>query len=354
MHNIFYSSFALVLFSVMACTGNSAKAKPNYVYKDAPKPGILAKVAGVELTEEDLVGDDQVTFLDLKKKEHAYKMDRLREVIKQKMIGAEAAKAKMSLDEYIEKKVVAGTLSVSTKEYDEFVKSKRIPEAQITPELKERINTFIKESKREEKIDAYVAKLTKSTPVEVHFKKPRSNVKVDIGKAPVLGDRNTPVTIVAFSDFQCPYCSKGALVMHEAKKKYGNKLSIAFKHFPLSFHAQAKPAAEASMCVHEQGGDAKFWKFHDVAFKNQEKLELSNLEDYAKQAGADIAKYKTCMESKKFAAYVEEDMRYGEKLKVRSTPMFFINGEVLAGALPIEAFSEVIDEAIADAKSSGK
>ncbi len=344
-----FGSLSVAIFSVMACTGSSAKAKPNYVFKDAPKPGILAKIAGVELTEDDLVGDDQLTFLELKKKEHAYKMDRLREVVKQKLVGAEAAKAKMSLDEYVDKKIVGGAMSVSNKEYDEFVKSKRIPEAQITPELKERIHAFIKETKREEKIDAYVAKLTKSTPVEVYFKKPRSNVKVDAGSAPVLGDKSAPIMIVAFSDFQCPYCSRAATTIHEVKKKYGSKVAVAFKHFPLSFHAQAKPAAEASMCVNEQG-ESKFWKFHDITFKGQEKLEPSHLEDYAKQAGADMAKFKACLESKKFAAAVDADIKYGEKLKVRSTPTFFINGEVLAGALPAEAFIEVIDDALSEAK----
>jgi protein-disulfide isomerase len=97
------------------------------------------------------------------------------------------------------------------------------------------------------------------------------------------------------------------------------------------------------MCVNDQG-TAKFWKFHDLAFKNQDKLDPANLEKFAKESGADVAKYKECVSAKKFADYVQKDMEYGEKIGVKSTPTFFVNGQLISGALPIEAFSEVIDE----------
>jgi protein-disulfide isomerase len=97
------------------------------------------------------------------------------------------------------------------------------------------------------------------------------------------------------------------------------------------------------MCVYEQGKD-KFWKFHDIAFAAQDKLDPESLAKHAKASGADEKKFKECFDAHKYADFVKKDQAYGEKLGVRSTPTFFVNGQLLSGALPVDAFSEVIDE----------
>lgn len=346
-----YFSFTLattlvtvLVFGVIAsCTDRQAKAKPNYLFKDAPKPGVVAKIAGEEVTEDQLIGDDKVDFFDLKKREYDLRMDRLNKLLVDRLIGAEAKKANLPLEDFIAKKVVGGEIKISEKDFKKFVADKRIPESQLNPQIKERINAYLQNQKKQDMVQAYVAKLTKSNPVEVYFKKPKMDIKVEIGQAPTFGKDSAKVTIVEFSDFQCPFCSRGANTVTEIKKKYGNKVKIAFKHFPLPMHKEAMPAAEASMCVNEQGVD-KFWKFHDLAFKNQEKLDEASLEKYAKESGADVKKYGDCVKAKKYAEFVRKDMEYGETIGVKSTPTFFINGQLVAGALPIESFSEIIDE----------
>ena len=127
-------------------------------------------------------------------------------------------------------------------------------------------------------------------------------------------------------------------------KKYGSKVGVSFKHYPLPFHERAGPASEMAMCVKKVGNDDKFWKFHDIAFKNQDKLDNDNLVKFAKEAGANEAKAKECYDKGEFKAFVAKDMEYGNKIGVRSTPTFFVNGQMVAGALPIEQFSEMIDE----------
>lgn len=336
------ASSALIL--ALGCTQSSAKL--NYVFKDSPKPGIVAKIGTTEITEDELLsGEARINFIELKKKEYDLKLDQLNKLVQERLIGEEAKKANMSLDDYMKKSVLKKEIKIADSEYNEFVKAKKIPDAQITPQLKERIFSFMREEKQGKIVQEYVAKLTKSNPVEVYFKKPKLSIAVDVGNAPIWGNPNSKVTIVEFSDFQCPFCSRGAETVDELKKKYKGKIKIAFKHFPLSFHKDAKPAAEASMCAGDQGSE-KFWKFHDIAFKNQKDLSPEALEKYAVQAGAQAAKYKECMASKKFAAAVEADMAYGEKLGVRSTPTFFVNGELIAGALPADAFADIIDEAL--------
>jgi protein-disulfide isomerase len=340
---------AVVFAIVSACTGQQAKAKPNFVYKEATKPGVVAKIGNEDITEDTLIGEDKLDFFDLKKREYELKMDRLNRLIVEKLIGAEAKQAGMSLEDYINKKIVGGEVKISDKEFKKFVADKHIPESQINPQVKERIMSYLQTMKKQEAVQNYVAKLTAKTPVEVYFQKPKMNVQVDASGAPNTGHPDAKVQIVEFSDFQCPFCSRAAETVNELKKKYGSKINIAFKQFPLPMHKDAKPAAEASLCMNEQGVD-KFWKFHDLAFKNQDKLDAAGLEKIAKDAGADVAKFKECVGAKKYAAVVQKDMEYGEKLGVRSTPTFFVNGQLISGAVPIENFSEVIDDELSSKK----
>ncbi len=351
----FYKKNALSLVTILVaastavvvtgCTGSQAKTKPNIVTKDnPPAPGVVAKINGENINEEQLIGDDKMDFFELKKKEYELKMERLNRLIVEKMIGGEAKKANMSLDDYINKKVV-GDVKISDSDYKKFVKEKNVPESQLTPQLKERIMGYLQQMKKQELLQAYIAKVTKNNPVEVYFQKPKMMVNVEPGNGPWFGGENAKVTIVEFSDFQCPYCAQGAERVHELKKKYGNKIKLYFRQFPLppTMHPQARQAAEASLCVNEQGMD-KFWKYHDLLFKNQDKLDDANLAKFAKEAGADQAKFEECYKAKKYAAQVQSDMAYGEKVGVRSTPTFFVNGQLINGALPVESFSEIIDE----------
>ena len=345
-------ALAVLIFGVIsACTeGEAAKAKPNYLFKDGGKPGIVAKIGNEEVNEDELMGDDKMSFFDLKRKEYDLRINALNQLLVKKLVGAEAKAKGMDLETYVNKVVTKGEIKVSPSEYNKFVEEKHIPAAQINDQLKERINSYLKEQRREDMINNYIAALTKKTPVEVYFKKPKMNVQVDVAAySPTFGPKDSSVTIVEFSDFQCPFCSRAAETVTQLKKKYGSKVKFAFRHFPLPMHKDARPAAEASMCVNEQGAD-KFWKFHDAAFKAQDKLDAAGLEAAAKVAGADLKKFKDCVASKKFAAQVDEDTKYGEKIGVRSTPTFFVNGQMLAGALPIDQFSETIEEELADAK----
>jgi len=342
---------AVLSFAVIsACTQEQAKAKPNIVHKDAaPAPGVVAKVDGQNISEDDLIGDGKFDFYELKKREYDLKMERLNKLLQDRLIGAEAKTASMSTEDYINKKIVGGGVKISDGDVKKFIAEKHIPDSQVNPQIKERIISYLQQLKRQDAIEAHVAKLTKNNPVEVYFNKPKMDVQVDAGNAPILGGTDAKVQVIEFSDFQCPYCARGAEVVHELKAKYGNKIKIAFKQFPLPMHHDARPSAEAALCVNEQG-TAKFWKFHDLAFKAQDKLDSAGLAKLAKEAGADEKKFSECLTGKKFSSAVDEDMKYGEKIGVRSTPTFFVNGQLIAGAVPIEQFSEIIDDELANKK----
>ena len=163
---------------------------------------------------------------------------------------------------------------------------------------------------------------------------------VAIGEAPTLGPDDAPVTIVEFSDFECPFCSRGANTVKKVVKAYKNKVRLAFKHFPLNFHPFAKLAAQASMAAHQQG---KFWEYHDILFANTKRLDRDSLLRYAQSLDLEMGSFTEGMESSSLRVYVEEDMRQGSKLGVTGTPAFFVNGVFLNGAQPFSAFKELID-----------
>jgi protein-disulfide isomerase len=169
-------------------------------------------------------------------------------------------------------------------------------------------------------------------------------------KDPTWGDADAPVTIVEFSEFQCPFCARVLPTVKQIKDTYGpKKVRIVWKNQPLSFHQNAKPAAEAAQTVFALKGSEAFWKFHDLAFENQRTLTEENYEKWAAQAGVDVAKFKADYKAKKHAAKVDEDQALANKVGASGTPAFRINGVTLSGAQPFEKFKEVIDAQLAEA-----
>jgi protein-disulfide isomerase len=195
-------------------------------------------------------------------------------------------------------------------------------------------------TKVEEGINAYVKKQQAAQNAPAAPTKP---VDVSVDNDAVEGDANAPVTIVEFSDFQCPYCGRYATQTYpQIKDKYikTGKVKYVFRDFPLGFHENAKPAAIAAECVREKGGDDAFWKYHDTLYSNQGTLTADNLKKYASDLGYDIA---SCLDSQKYADEVDADMKDGQSYGVRGTPAFFINGTLLSGAQPFSAFETAIE-----------
>jgi protein-disulfide isomerase len=168
---------------------------------------------------------------------------------------------------------------------------------------------------------------------------------------PTRGNPDAPVVIVEFSEFQCPYCARGANTVTELLQKYPNDVKFVFKHFPLDFHNWAKPAAIASHCAAQQNADA-FWKLHDEYFKNQRAINAGNVleksKEYLQDTGVDMALWSTCAEDTTSAEYqaasaaVDADTALGKQLGVTGTPGFFVNGQFLKGAVPVAQFEPLI------------
>lgn len=170
---------------------------------------------------------------------------------------------------------------------------------------------------------------------------PKATYKVEVGDAYAKGPADAKVTIVEWSDFQCPFCSRVVPTIKQLSDKYGNDIRIAFKHNALPMHNRAKAAAIAAEAAGKQG---KFWEMHDLLFANQKELTDENFAKWAGDLGLDVEKFKADMADPAVAKKVDENQKQGTTLGARGTPAFFVNGRYLSGAQPVEAFSALIDE----------
>ena len=167
-------------------------------------------------------------------------------------------------------------------------------------------------------------------------------IEVSIDDDAVKGDENAPVTIIEFSDYECPFCKRFFEQTYPQIVDYieAGKVKYVFRDFPLGFHANAKPAAIAAECAGEQG---KYYEMHDLLFQNQDSLNTENYKKWAGELGLDQAQFDECVDTEKYADEVDQDLSDGQSYGVSGTPAFFINGVLISGAQPFEVFKQAIE-----------
>jgi protein-disulfide isomerase len=181
-------------------------------------------------------------------------------------------------------------------------------------------------------------------------------MRVPLGNSPQRGPSDAWVTIVEFSDFQCPFCGAAEPTIEQVLALYPADVRLVYKHFPLPQHPSARPAANAAECARVQGTapDGYFWEMHDLLFANQRALDAASLAGYAGQiAGLDAVAWQACFDAKQFDARVQADFDLGVSVGVNATPTFAINGEPLVGAAPLDTFKAAVEAARATAIASG-
>jgi protein-disulfide isomerase len=171
-----------------------------------------------------------------------------------------------------------------------------------------------------------------------------SHVDIQPGDSPSKGPKNAPVTLIIFSDFQCPFCSRVEPTLKQVEQSYGDKVRIVWKHKPLPMHPNAKPAAEAAEAAREQG---KFWQMHDKMFAAQGELSPASYEKWARELGLDVARFKASIASGRNTARIDADDGQASAIGINGTPTMVVNGEKVVGAVPFENLKAVIDRQLA-------
>jgi protein-disulfide isomerase len=298
----------------------------------------------ITLKQVDEKISGQLKQMDKKKLE--LRQQTAEQMVLEALVKAEAAKAGQTDEQWlkanIESKIPPPSDAEILKVFEE--NKARMPPGSTVESMREQIIGFLQQDQRREAAGKLFDEIKTKANYKLLLEEPRVQVAA-VG--PARGPDSAPITIVEFSDFECPFCSRAEESVSAVMEKYAGKVKLVFRHFPLSFHANAQKAAEASACANDQG---KFWEMHKQLFANQKALTVPELKSHAASVGLDKAKFDECLDSGKHAELVKKDMEAGAEAGVSGTPAFFINGKLLSGALPASEFEKVID---AELKAKG-
>ena len=315
--------------------------------QSAPGGDVAARVGDREISTREL--DERWRGQD--PSEHAEAMQKVFEgrraaldALVAEMLIAEAAKAKgMSAEAYEKAEIDRRSKPVTEADVVSFYQANTSQMQGRTvdvmaPVIRQFLQTQMRTSARQE----LVAELRKTGPaVRVLLDPPRRQVEIEPAD-PSIGSPSAPVTLVEFSDFQCPYCQRVAPTLKQVRATYGDKVRVVWKDFPLTqIDPQAFKAGEAAHCAADQG---KYWEYHDRLFANQQTLQVDDLRAHAATLGLDPSKFDACLDSSKYGDRVRSGVAQGNRLGVNSTPTIYVNGRLVAGAQPYEVIAAVIDE----------
>lgn len=330
-------ALGLVGFVLPACAGDksAAAAKPA-----DPKAEVVAEVAGKSVTMADLEASVAPQLSQIDRQRQQLLEQALERLVEDKLFEAEAAARGTTPDALVQQEITAKVGEVTDAEVQQWYQANQArignrPLEQIAPQIK----NFLVQQKSAGVREQFVASLRAKHPTRILMDVAR--VEVAEAGAPAKGPAGAPVSIIEFSDFECPFCSRVVPSIDEVVKTYGDQVRVAFRQFPLNIHPRAQKAAEASLCAHEQG---KFWQMHDLMFGDQKKLEIADLKSKAGSLGVDQAKFDACLDGGKFASQVSADMADGQKAGVTGTPAIFINGRFVNGAVPYGDLAKIIDD----------
>jgi len=337
----------LVVATAIGCT--SAQTAPAEQAASQPPDAVVAEVAGRKITLKEV--DDRWQALSPSERARVVQLlyQNRRNVLEQ-MIGdvliENAAKAaNKTTSQYLEEETQKRVTPVSDAEIAQFFESnKDAARGRTLEQLREPIRQYLTEQKKQQARAQLTGELsTGAGRVRMLLDPPRQEVAIAAAD-PVRGPAAAPVTIIEFSDFQCPFCARVNPTLERVRQAYGDKVKIVFKDFPLPNHAEAPKAAEAAHCAGDQG---KFWEMHDRIFANQQSMQTPALKQHAADLRLDADAFNQCLDSGKHASRVAENLKSGEALGVSSTPTLYVNGRPVLGAQPFEYFKTVIDEELA-------
>ena len=343
----------LAVLVAVGCTEASMAAPP-------AEDRVLARVNGVAVTEDEV---RQAAASDLKKlrltrlqyeakhkeKVHEAVESNLNRLVGLKLLEQEAERRSLPVQELLRLEVSAGLKQPTDQEVAGFYQSNRKKLKKSLEEMSGEIRRYLGRQRYQKRYQAFVDRLRAASRVE-SFLEP-NRVEIRTLSSPALGPVDAPVTLVEFSDFQCPYCARLAPVVKRIAGEYPGQVRVVFRQFPLrSIHAQAQKAAEASLCAFDQD---RFWEMHDALFADIKKLGPEDLTARARKLNLDLEVFSQCLESGKYAATVQQDLEDGMAAGVSGTPAVFINGRVLKASKPYDGIKKVVEEELQRAGNRG-
>ena len=326
----------VVALCALAASACSKPAAPEATGAVATPPSTVVATYGDNNSKKITLGELDASMA---KELYQFRRQALETMILRNLVKVDAAKTGKDEDEFLQEMGAQLGPPPSEEEIKAvFEANKDAFQGRPLEAVRPMIEQRMRQEKQKDGMLAYFDGLKKQANVKVSLPEPRVAVAAT---GPSKGPPEAPVTIVEFSDFQCPYCAQARKVADQAVTAFAGKVRLVFRDYPLGFHDKAPKAAEAGQCADEQG---KFWPMHDWMFEHQDKLDPAGLKEGAKIAGVDQAKFDGCLDSGKFADKVKASTKAGQEAGVSGTPAFFINGRLISGAQPFDKFKEMIDQ----------
>ena len=306
--------------------------------------GVVAEVNGAPILASELEQKAAGRLARLRQEEYEIRRQMLDELIAERLVAAEAAKRKLSPEELLRQEVDAKATAPPADQVGTiYEQNKERFAGQSRDQALARIREILGGRARAERRATYQVALRAAAQVAVRLEAPRATVEIPKG-APSTGPAGAPVTIVEFTDYQCTYCHRAQGVIDQVLSRYSGKVRLVHLDYPLDGHPGAVPAARAARCAGEQG---KFWEYHRSLMTAPGSLDDADLAGRAAALQMNASSFGTCLSSNRHDDAIQASLEQGEALGVTGTPAYFVNGRMLSGARPLEAFTEVIDAELA-------
>jgi protein-disulfide isomerase len=339
---------ALMRFSVPTATARAAivcavilAATSSLGFAAEENPEVMAKIGNTEIAKEEVLDAAASELRELEQQRHEILRQTVEMLVNQKLIERAAEAEGQEVRAYVESAItphVSEPTEEEIKALYEQVKD-RIG-GRTLEQIRPRIVQKLRDDQRQQAYQKLIDQLRAEAEVEVLIEPYRVEISAD--DDPFRGPADAPVTIVEFSDYQCPYCERAEGVVDQVLERYDDQVRVVFRDLPLeSLHPDAPKAHEAAGCALEQ---ESFWPMHEKLFANRRNLDRESLVQYATELELDVDAFTTCLEEGRRADEVAEDIAAARAQGISGTPAFFINGRLISGAQPFERFEEIIDD----------
>jgi len=300
----------------------------------------VAKIGNRVITQQEVDNSIAEQLRPLEEQMYALRKAALENMIARALLEDEAKKRGISVDD-LKKEFIGGKVEVPQSQVDQAYAENASVFGSMSPdEAKERVRLDLESQIRIQRYKDSLAQLSAARKVEVLLAAPKVSVKTaDMADAPSIGDSGAPITIIEFSDFQCPFCRQSQATIRNILETYSHQVRLIFRNLPLEIHSDAFASAQAAVCANEQG---LFWKYHDALFSAND-LSDKNLNRIALAVGLNTSKFDQCMTSDKSGQIVRKDIEDAQRLGINSTPTFIVNGSLIRGAISLSDFRAVVD-----------
>ena len=303
----------------------------------SPTPSsVVAEVDGRTLTNIDLEQKESGSLLQARYQYYMSQRKALDQLVDEELLSVEAGRQHLTVDELLQKKVYKDIKDPTEDQLQVYYEGMESTEPY--PAVRDRVLEHIRQLRRDKARAAYSKELRSQANLRILLSPPVASVNVE--GAFVKGSKNAPVQLVEFADYECPYCQQVNPLIQKLEEEYGDKLSVAYKDFPLPMHHRSEKAAEAARCAGEQG---KYWEYHDVLYYSHS-LDVNDLKKHAQVLKLDEDRFAKCLDGGTQAEAVKKDLEEGKKLGLSGTPSFFVNGHFFHGSVDYSTLKEMVDQ----------